>query len=113
MLLIKELNMNSGGTALKFNKKLIFEMKSEDRNIEQIIQLHYLLWKSGHLSAVHSRLPCEVFESIGGFKNLYPVIYKICKSNLNDLGRDKSARLLSLVFKVLETLMHGYPDHIN
>lgn len=29
-------------------------------------------------------LPSEVFESIGGFKNMYPAIHKIYKSNLKE-----------------------------
>ena len=45
-----------------------------------------MLNKHDYITAVHSRRTSEVFVAIGGFKNMYPIIAKIFKSNLKDVN---------------------------
>ena len=61
------------------------------------------------MSAAHFTTPSEVFEGIGGFKNMYPVIYKIYKSNLKDHGQ----KILSIVVRIFQAHVDSNPGHLK
>ena len=42
-----------------------------------------------------------------------PIIYKVLKSNLRDLGEDKAGRIFSYVFRVLSSLINLEPAHVE
>lgn len=67
----------------------------------------------GALTAVKSYRFAEVFEGLGGFKNMYPLMHFIMKSNMKeDLGVNKPGQLLSKIFEILESLVLERPQHI-
>jgi hypothetical protein len=68
----------------------------------------------GSLSAIKAYRAVEVFEGLGGWKNMYPLVHKIIKSNLKeDFGAAKAGKLLSKVFQILESLLLERPEHIQ
>ena len=74
---------------------------------------HQLLQKQGYICALHQCRTSSVFVGIGGFKNMAPIIYKVLKSNLRDLGEDKAGRIFSYVFRVLSSLINLEPAHVE
>jgi hypothetical protein len=62
---------------------------------------------------VHHRKPSEVFVGIGGFKNMYPLIGKLVKSNLLSLDKQKPGHIFSLIFKLLSTFINLEPQHME
>ena len=69
--------------------------------------------KMGNLMAVKSYKVAEVFEGLGGFKNMYPLVHYIGKSNLRETyGATKPWQLLSKMFEILESLLMERPEHI-
>jgi hypothetical protein len=75
--------------------------------------LHQLANKKRSLMAVHSRIPSEVFVSIGGFKNMYPLVQNVIKSNLYKLNCCKPGEILKWLFIILGSLLHSEPAHIS
>jgi hypothetical protein len=75
--------------------------------------LHQLANEKKNLMAVHSRVPSEVFVSLGGFKNMYPLVQNVIKSNLYQINCCKPGEILKWLFIILGTLMHTEPAHIN
>ena len=68
----------------------------------------------GCLAAVRSYRAVEVFEALGGFKNMYPLVHYVTQSNLKEaLGPAKPAQLLSRIFEILESLLLERPEHIK
>ena len=66
------------------------------------------------MTAVKTYRAAEVFEGLGGFKNVYPLVHLITESNLKD---DYSAimpgQLLSKTFEILESMLQESPEHIQ
>lgn len=73
--------------------------------------------QAGHLVALKTYRAVEVFEGLGGFKLMYPLINLIMKSNLRDLDPERpsmmSGILLAKVFSVLELTLLERPEHIQ
>ena len=68
----------------------------------------------GSLMAIKSYKVAEVFEGLGGFKNMYPLVHYIGKSNLKEsYGATKPGQLLSKIFEILESLLLERPEHIQ
>lgn len=61
---------------------------------------------------MHCRKASDVFVAIGGFKNLYPLVGKVVKSNLLELGRGKPGHIFSLFFKILGSFLNQEPEHM-
>jgi hypothetical protein len=57
-------------------------------------------------------MPSEVFTCLGGFKNFYPLVDNVIKSNLSSLCLIKPSQILQWVFIILNTLLHSEPTHI-
>jgi hypothetical protein len=79
----------------------------------QVIHLHTLAVQQKVLGAVHQRIPAEIFTCLGGFKNIYPLVDNVVKSNLADLGQLKPGLIMSWVFILLNTMLHTDPAHIQ
>lgn len=80
----------------------------------QVVHVHSLLVQLGSISAIRAFRAVEVFEGLGGFKNMYPLIVNIAKSNLkDDFGAARCGFLLGKIFQVLETLLLERPEHIQ
>jgi len=84
-----------------------------DNFTSTVIIAHQVLNKHGYICAVHSRKTSEVFVGMGGFKNMYPLIGKILKSNIIELGRGKPGHLFCLIFRILNSFINLEPAHIE
>lgn len=103
-----------GSTAFKLSKKYTFpEFCTAETFTQAVIAGHQILNKHGFICAVHSRKASEVFVGIGGFKNVYPLVDKIVKSNLNELSRSKCGHLLANIFKLLASFLNQEPSHME
>ena len=68
----------------------------------------------GCLMALKTYRAAVVFEGLGGFKNIYPLVHLISKSNLReDFGPKKPGQLLSKTFEILESFLAELPGHIQ
>ena len=75
--------------------------------------MHQLLVQFGSLCAIKVNRFVEVFEGLGGFKNMYPLVNHVAKSNLKeDFGAAKAGKLLSKIFQILEALLLERPEHV-
>lgn len=66
------------------------------------------------MCAVHSKRPSEVLVGLGGFKQMYPLVESIVKSNLtSSMGVNAPGLLLKWVFIILNTYLECEPAHIK
>ena len=80
----------------------------------QVMHVHQLMVQQGALTAVKAYRAADVFEGLGGFKNVYPLVHFITKSNLKeDYGAGKPAQLLGKTVEILESLLQERPGHIQ
>ena len=97
----------------ELKKNFVVESKKNPSYIiRQIQSLHNLATQQRVLCAMHQRQPAEVFTLLGGFKNLYPLVDNVIKSNLGQLGQLNPGQILAWVFVILNTLLHTDPAHI-
>jgi hypothetical protein len=83
--------------------------ESHDFN-EEVILLHQKTYQTlDHLATVHTVLPHEIFENLGGYQLLYPVFEKSLQSNL---PAHQKSDLWKLLFKILRTFMNVDPSHV-
>ena len=84
------------------NKKYtVQDFYSDDKLNAQVIHAHSLMHQAGHLVALKTYRATEVFEGLGGFKLMYPLIHLIMKSNLRELDIERPAMMSgSLLAKV-------------
>ena len=66
----------------------------------------------GSLTALKTYRAAFVLEGLGGFKNIYPLVHLISKSNLRDYGPKKPGLLLGKTFEILESFLAELPGHI-
>lgn len=100
------------------NKKYTLpDFVSVDDLNAQAMHAHSLLNQTGHLVAMRSYRAVEVFEGLGGFKLMYPLVHFIMKSNLKELDPERpgqlSGTLLAKIFQVLDSLLLERPQHIQ
>jgi len=60
------------------------DFESCDTINASVIHAHHLMNQMGSLMAVKSYKAMDVFEGLGGFKNMYPLVNYIVKSNLKE-----------------------------
>jgi hypothetical protein len=86
------------------NKK---EIRTLDEFTTPILLIHSKAVQAGHLCAVHSVSPSKIFVSFGGYRNIFPLVDKVAKSNLRDLSvnRTKPGQILKWVFRILNTML--------
>ena len=109
----EELQSSFANLKLKKPSHCIKDFSILDDYTSQAIHLHQLANQKKNLAAVHSRIPSEVFVSIGGFKNMYPLVENVIKSNLYRLNCCKPGEILKWVFIILNSLLHSEPAHVN
>lgn len=91
----------------KVNKNYqLKQFKTLDVLASPVLFLHNYLIKMKYLMAVHAKRPSDVFIATGGFKNMYPLIDRICSSNLLEIGRSKPSLALLWIFRILQSLMN-------
>lgn len=80
--------------------------QSVDTLNEQMSQIHNTLHKLGYFTAVHHKRTSDVLVGLGGFTNMYPLIEKVLKSNLAELGKEKPSNIFAFVFKILLSFLN-------
>ena len=96
------------------SKKYTLNFNSCDTLNAQVIHVHQLMVQLGCLMALKTYRAAVVFEGLGGFKNIYPLVHLISKSNLReDFGPKKPGQLLGKTFEILESFLAELPGHIQ